>query len=213
MADLFLQNQRTIGGVRPNAVGIREIFFLDRRAVHRFFPEEPGQQQVFILHVPGQLFPKGLFVEKVTDADAGPGDLVLVSRPDPPAGRPDFCSGFVGFPGNVDPAMVGHDDVGGFADEEPGIVGKQSVFPEPVQLLHHDPRVHNHTVADDADLSRMKDPRGNQVQDGLSAPDHEGVSGIVAPLKSYDHIGMSRVEIDDLPFSLITPLGADHNHV
>ena len=61
-------------------------------------------------------------------------------------------------------------------------------------------------------LPACRMPEG-MVQDGLSAPDDQGVAGIVAPLEPGDHIGVFRINIDDFSFSLVTPLGADHNHV
>src|SRR6185436_2638668 len=50
---------------------------------------------------------------------------------------------------------------------------------------------------------------GNQVQDGLLAPDDQRVSGVVSAVIAHDHVGVGRQQIDDLPLSLVTPLGAD----
>ncbi len=51
------------------------------------------------------------------------------------------------------------------------------------------------------------------MQDGLLPLDDQGVTRIVSPLESGDHIRIFRIEIDDLSFSFITPLGSDHHHV
>ncbi len=42
---------------------------------------------------------------------------------------------------------------------------------------------------------------------------HHGVAGIVAALKSHDHIRMFRQQIYDLAFAFISPLGSYDNDV
>ena len=65
----------------------------------------------------------------------------------------------------------------------------------------------------DADLVIVENPRRNQVQDGLSSLDHQGVSRVVPSLETDDHIRLSGEEIYDLSLSFIPPLGADYDYL
>jgi hypothetical protein len=46
------------------------------------------------------------------------------------------------------------------------------------------------------------------VENGFLPVHHQGVAGIVAALKAHDYIGVLGKKIDDLPFALVSPLGA-----
>jgi hypothetical protein len=49
------------------------------------------------------------------------------------------------------------------------------------------------------------------VQHRLLAADHERVPGIGSTRVAHDQIGVLRVDVDDLAFAFIAPLGADHH--
>ncbi len=51
------------------------------------------------------------------------------------------------------------------------------------------------------------------MEDRLDPFDDQGVPGVVAALKAGDDIRPLRIEIDNLPFSLVTPLGADDRYI
>ena len=42
---------------------------------------------------------------------------------------------------------------------------------------------------------------------------HYGMSGIVSPLSSGNYVELLREEVDDLPFSFISPLRTDDDYV
>jgi hypothetical protein len=50
------------------------------------------------------------------------------------------------------------------------------------------------------------------VQYGLFAIDYERVASVVATLETHHGAGAVGQQVNDLPFTLIAPLGADHYH-
>ncbi|MCY1541869.1 hypothetical protein D9M68_775780 [compost metagenome] len=66
----------------------------------------------------------------------------------------------------------------------------------------------HHAVADQALDVLAQDAGRDQVQHGLLAIDHQGVTGVVAALIAHDGGSLVGQQIDDLAFTLITPLGA-----
>jgi hypothetical protein len=57
----------------------------------------------------------------------------------------------------------------------------------------------------------MKNSRRNQMNDRFFLADNQRMASIIAALKSDTDICMGGKAVNDLPFSLITPLGAN-NH-
>ena len=51
------------------------------------------------------------------------------------------------------------------------------------------------------------------VERVLVATDDQRMAGVMTALKTHHALGMIRQPIDDLPFSLIAPLGADDNYI
>ena len=62
-------------------------------------------------------------------------------------------------------------------------------------------------------LAGMEDAGRDEMQDGLLALDDQGMAGVVAPLEPGDHIGVLRVQIDNLSLPFVTPLGSHNHHV
>ncbi len=71
----------------------------------------------------------------------------------------------------------------------------------------------DHPVADQATDARPQDPGGHQVQDSLDPVDDQGVTRVVAPLKSHHGGDPVSEQIDDLALALVTPLGANDDYV
>jgi hypothetical protein len=74
-------------------------------------------------------------------------------------------------------------------------------------------RVDHHAVADDGELARTDDARGQQRQLVADTVDDQRVAGIVAALEADHHIGAFRQPVDNLAFSLVAPLRPDDNHI
>jgi hypothetical protein len=67
----------------------------------------------------------------------------------------------------------------------------------------------HHAVADVAGDALPEDARGNEVQDGLLAADHQGVAGVVTALETHHALGVVGEPVDHLALALVAPLGAD----
>ena len=74
-------------------------------------------------------------------------------------------------------------------------------------------RIYYYSVADHADLLRMEDACGNQMQNVLLAVDNDGMTGVVPSLITGNNVEVRRQKIDYLPLSFVTPLGADYNQI
>jgi hypothetical protein len=74
-------------------------------------------------------------------------------------------------------------------------------------------RVEHDTVTDDAPLPLVQDAGRDQVQDNLLLPDHEGMARIVPTLITDDIVRMFGIDVYDLAFALVTPLGSDDDYV
>src|SRR5207302_10111415 len=72
--------------------------------------------------------------------------------------------------------------------------------------------VDHHAVADHAALSRIEDPRGDQVELPLLLAAHDRVAGVVASLEAHDRVAVFGEQIGDLALPLIAPLGADYHY-
>ena len=88
--------------------------------------------------------------------------------------------------------------------------------PWPAQLADlgdQRPGVEHDAVADDAELARPHDARGQQRQLVDRAVDDQRVPGVVPALEARDHVGALGQPVDDLALALVAPLGADDHHV
>ena len=84
---------------------------------------------------------------------------------------------------------------------------------EVFDLAEEDLRVEDDTVADDAALAGVQDAGRDQVQNDVLVTDHERMSGIVAALVADDLLGVFGVDVNNLPFAFVAPLGADNDDV
>src|SRR5690606_19027843 len=71
---------------------------------------------------------------------------------------------------------------------------------------------HN-AVADETRHTRMHDARRDQAQNGFLAVDPQRMAGVVTALKAHHALDGFRQPVDDLAFTFVTPLGADHHYV
>src|SRR4051794_2608048 len=84
-------------------------------------------------------------------------------------------------------------------------------MPQPLDLAGENSRVDDDAVADRADLARVEDPGGDQVElEGLTVAD-DRVAGVVAALKADHDVRLLGEQVGDLPLPLVAPLGADYD--
>src|SRR5262245_54411505 len=70
-----------------------------------------------------------------------------------------------------------------------------------------------HARADDTDLAAVQASRRDQMQDELLSLNNDSVSCIVPALVTGNDIELFSQQIDNLPFTFIAPLGANHHDV
>ena len=153
-----------------------------------------------------------LRIGEIADADAAPGDLVLVGGPDAARGRPDLPLAPAGLGQQIEVAVIRQDEVRLVADDDP--IG--DVDPALRQLIdfgEERPRVDDDAVADHADDAWMEDAGRYQPQDELRPAEVDGVAGVVTALIPRDDVEMWREQIDDLALAFVAPLGAQDREV
>ena len=74
-------------------------------------------------------------------------------------------------------------------------------------------RIEDNAIADDREFSGPHDAGRQQIELIDLVVDDERMPGIVAALKAHHDVGLERQPIDDLAFSLVAPLSADHHHI
>jgi hypothetical protein len=104
--------------------------------------------------------------------------------------------------------VVRHDDVGLFADAQPGIVCEVAAALQAVDFFDQNLGIDDHAVADDTKFVGMECARRDEVENGFVSVHNQGGAGIVAALKAHDDVGVLGKKIDDLAFALVSPLGA-----
>ncbi len=138
---------------------------------------------------------------------------VLVGGADAAAGGADLFLPALGFTGDIDPLMVRHDDMEGLGEEQRGVVRNPPRGLEVGDLPDEDLWVENDAVADNAPFPRVQNPRRDKMEDHLLVAHDEGVPRVVAPLIADHVVCELGIDIDDLAFSLVAPLGAYHDNV
>jgi hypothetical protein len=71
--------------------------------------------------------------------------------------------------------------------------------------------VQHDAVTDEAQRVGAQDARGNQVQHGLLAVDHQRVAGVVPALEAHDGADFLGQQVDDLALAFIAPLGPEND--
>src|SRR6185369_12894844 len=137
---------------------------------------------------------KDLGLEQIHQADAAPADLVLIAGADAAAGSTDLIVAALGLTGDVDPLVIGHDDVQRFGQQQTGIILDAARILEFGDLLDEHLGIKHHSIADNAALAFVQDAGGDQVQYDLFAANHKGMTGVIAPLIAHDIIGVFRVD-------------------
>ena len=202
-----VDQQPRVGDERPQTLGVAQDLLSHSRRVEWLHLVELLQNFVLLLKRDAQLAHQDAGVQKVLRPDAKACRLVLVTRPDAAAGRADREAAEPHFGRTVKQHVVRHDQV--CRTRHAQAFDRDAALLEGVELAAQDPRIDDRPVADDAELARVEDPRGNQMQfEGLAVA-HDRVSGVVAALKAHDHVAALGEQVDDLALAFVAPLGAD----
>ena len=147
------------------------------------------------------------------DPNSATAHLVFVAWADPSAGGADRGAALLLFAGQVERAVIGHDDVRVKADQQ--VIGRYGQAPllEAVHFTYQHAGIEHHSVSNHAQFAPMKDSGGDQVEDMLLPVYDQSVSGVVSALKPDDQIRPLRKQIDNLALSFIAPLSAHYNYI
>ncbi len=150
-------------------------------------------------------------VHQVGHAHAAAGDLVLVRRADAATGGADGLAAGGDLARLIDGDVVRHDQRGGRADLE-ARAHFDAVGLELGDFLDQRLGRQHHAVADQAQRVVAQDARGDQVQHGLLALDHQRVTGVVAALEARHRADPRGQQIDDLALAFVAPLGTKNDY-
>ncbi len=180
--------------------------------VERLAIVEMMQQIVDDTEIGSDLGGENIPIDAVDGPDSRARHLVLVRRADPAARRPDRIVAAALLRAELDPVMVGEDQVCAIGDPEPAL-GLDALGVQAVDLGEEGGRINNDAVSDDAFLAGPEDPGRHEVQHLLDAVVNDGMAGVVAALKARNHVELLGQPVDDLAFAFVAPLGADEYHV
>ena len=153
-------------------------------------------------------------IGQIHQADRASADLVLVGGADAAPRRADAqrrAGRF--FADSVELAVQRQDQRDVLGD--PQIVGRDRdvLLLQCGDFVEQRLRIEHHAVADDRQFSRPHHARGQQRKLVGDAVDDQRVAGIVAALEADDDVGLLGQPVDDLAFTLVAPLGADHDNI
>ncbi len=145
--------------------------------------------------------------QEILQADRAACDLVLIGRADAAPGGADLGHAFRRFPRNVEGCVEGKYQWTGLRNAQASADFHAGGF-QLVHLLDQRLGRQHHAVADVTVDALPEDARGNQVQHGFLAADHQGMPGVVPALEAHHPLRVVGEPVHDLPFPFVTPLGA-----
>ena len=153
------------------------------------------------------LLSEDLRIEQVLHPQADPHRPVGVGRADAAAGGAEAVLAEVALVQGIELLVVRQDQVRVARHLEPAAVDALGL--EAIDLVEQHAGVDDHAVADDRHDVVVEHPARHELEGEGGAVDDERVPGVVATLVADDEPHLLREEIGDLPFALVTPLGAD----
>ena len=159
-----------------------------------------------LLEREGSLLRKPVQVPEIARADAGAPHLVLVGRSDPLLGRPDVLPHL---PELVHEDVIRKDHVRAVAHHEPLFDPGAAASRELVDLSQQHGQVDDDALGQNALRAIAQNSARQEPNDDLFVADHERVACVGTTGEPDDHVRELGVDVDDLSFAFIAPLGAD----
>ena len=113
----------------------------------------------------------------------------------------------------VERDVVRHDHVRVERDDELAVVLEGALGLQALDLHDQHGGIRDDAVPDDAELAGVEDAGRDEVEDGLLAPHHQRVAGVVPALEADHHVGVLGEEVDDLALALVAPLRTDDHDI
>ncbi len=169
---------------------------------------ETGELCVGVCHSALDARTELLRVPEVEHADAAAGNLVLIRRADASPRCPDFPAGRAR---GVEQFVVGHDEMRAVADVEAAL-NIHAIGDQLVDLGEQRFGIEHNTIPNRAANAGMQNPARDLVKHERFFANLHRVTRVGPALVAHDPIGALREDVDELPFSLVTPLRTDdHN--
>ncbi|KMO72613.1 hypothetical protein MOBUDSM44075_03956 [Mycolicibacterium obuense] len=205
-----VEQEAGVGDAMAEALGLGQQVVDHLAGVERLAVVDLDQHLVLEFQCALDLFGQQVRVEHVGDADALPGDLVLVARADTAAGGADLLAACVALHDLVDGHVIGHQQVRVGRQQQP--IGVHAAVFEAAQLGQQHARVDDDAVADHVGHAGRQNARRNEVQgEVLPRRKHHRVAGVVAALVAHHPLNPSTEQVGGLTFALVAPLGADED--
>jgi hypothetical protein len=186
--------------VAGGAVGVVDFFKRKRFATESF------QDFVVFLDALFENCFEAFGIDEINETHADAGGFVTVRRADASFGGADFVFALEDFALGIEFAMVGKNQMRGFADEEVA-VDVDAELEEALDFFDEGNGIDDDAVADDADFFAAQDAGGDEVEDVFFGADEDGVSGVVAALGADNDVGLFGENVDDFSLPFVTPLG------
>jgi hypothetical protein len=199
-----------VGDEAANAIGHREIGIDETGGLERLSVDGLADG-VFFAEDRLELAAETIGVEQIGDAEAAAGHLVFVGGADAAAGGADFGLGARDFRRPVELAMIGENQMGAAAEEEPAVDIDASLG-ERVDLGQQRLRVDHDAVSNDGFLARAEDSRRDELKNEFFAVPDDGMAGVMAALATGDVVERGGQIVDHLPLAFVAPLGAHHDN-
>ena len=142
-------------------------------------------------------------IPEVENADSTPTKLVLISGSDSATGRSDL---FAGRALAVDQLVIRKDEVRAIAHVQTSL-DVDSIRDELVDFREKRLHIQHHTIANGAADAGVQNSARNLVKNERLVADLHGVPGVGSALIAHDPISALREDIDELAFTLVSPLG------
>src|SRR6185437_3195988 len=144
---------------------------------------------------------------QVNHPDAPPSVLVLIRRPYATTSGAELLALFAG---RIQKLVVGQHQMSSVrGDQATGSIDPP--FLQAIELGEQVFRFEHHSIADHAGDLWVQNPRGDLAQDELGVADDNGVSGVCPTLVANHEIGPFCQDVNQLPFSLVSPLRPNHH--
>ena len=184
------------------------IFGVHLVGIERFGVEERVRDHVFFADGIFDVFLEKLQVEKIGNAQAAAAHFVFVGGADAARGGADLYAAGRILRGQFDHAVVGQDYVGAIRDEKTAVHLDASCA-QRVHFFQERQRIEHNAVANHAAAAGAQHAARDQLQNEFLAVDDDGVAGVVSAGVAGNDGELLRQHVDDFPFALIAPLGAD----
>jgi len=206
------ENIRDVGRHRKNFLAHGHQFGKCLVNVFGLFLEVLGQHEIMVGHDFPELLFEAFRITQVPNADPATGNLVFVGRSDTATGGANLVdtSRTLARLVNTD---VGLEDNRARQTDLQTLPHSNSIAFEFADFLQQRFRREYDAVADQALDILAKNARRNQMKGGFLAFYNQSMAGIMAALKAYHSRNLIGQQVNNLAFSFITPLGAQHYNV